>query len=123
MPDHLLSPAQLGALQKIALSGMKTPVTIQRKTMTDSAYGDAEEVSYVTVTTATGWFYSTPTPVATIDGGSVVTVNTYRLFLPVDTNVQDGDQILVDDARYVVTDTTKESTWKALLACSLRKRE
>lgn len=123
MGDHLLSPMQLAALQKVALLGMQTPVTIQRRSFADTPYGDSEEVSFAAVGTALGWFHSTPTPVATIDSGSVVTVNTYRLFLPVETDVRDGDQILVGTATYVVTDTTKESTWKPLLNCSLRKRE
>lgn len=123
MGDHLLSARQLAAIQGVALTGMKTAIVIQRKTTTDSAYGDDDEVSFVTVATANGWFYSTPTPQRDLDTGSVVTTNTYRLFLPVDTNVNDGDQVIVGSETYIVSDTTKENTWKALLNCSLRKRE
>lgn len=123
MPDHLLSDAQMLALQEVALLGMKTPITIQRKATTDTVYGDLDEVTYATVATAKGWFYSTPTAVRDIDTGSVVTANTYRLYLPIGTNIRDGDQVVVGSEIYTVSDTTKESTWTALLNCSLRKRE
>ena len=123
MPDHLLSDAQMAALQEVALLGMKTPITIQRKVTSDTDYGDLENVSYSTVASVKGWFYSTPTPTRDVDTGSVVTANTYRLFVPIGTNVRDGDQILVGSEIYTVSDTTKESTWTALLTCSLRKRE
>lgn len=123
MPDHLLSDAQMLALQEVALLGMKTPITIQRKSTSDTDYGDLEEVTYTTVSSVKGWFYSTPTPTRDVDTGSVVTANTYRLFVPIGTDVRDGDQILVGSETYIVSDTTKESTWTALLTCSLRKRE
>lgn len=121
--NHILSARQMAALQEVALMGMQTPVTIKRRTTSDTAYGDKDEVSFTTVSTALGWFHSTPTPIQEQDTGSVVTANTYRLFLPVGTDVRDGDQITVGSTVYVVSDTTAESTWKALLACSLRKRE
>lgn len=121
--NHLLSARQMAALQEVALMGMQTPVTIKRRTTSDTVYGDKDEVSFTTVATALGWFHSTPTPIQEQDTGSVVTANTYRLFLPVGTDVRDGDQITVGSTVYVVSDTTAESTWKALLACSLRKRE
>jgi hypothetical protein len=121
--NHLMSARQLAALQEVALMGMQTPVTIKRRTTTDTDYGDKDEVSFTTVTSTLGWFHSTPTPMQEQDTGSVVTANTYRLFLPVGTDVRDGDQVSVGSTTYVVSDTTSESTWKALLSCSLRKRE
>jgi hypothetical protein len=121
--NHLLSGRQLAALQAVAITGMQTPVIIQRRVTSDTIYGDDDEMTFVTVTTALAWFHSTPTPVQEQDTGSIVTANTYRLYVPVGTDIDDGDQVLVGSAVYVVSDTTKESTWKALLACSLRKRE
>lgn len=123
MADHLLSAAQLAAVQGVALTGMQTPITIQRRSTQDSVYGDGDEVVYTTVATAKGWFHSSPTPMQEQDSGALVTANTYRLFLPVGTNVKIGDRVLVGAEQYVVSDTTAESTWKALLSCSLRKRE
>jgi len=93
-------------------------------------YGD-DFLSYTTTnesrrTNVNGWFHSTPTPVQEVDMGQIVTVNTYRLFLPVGTDIRVGDHVHVatnptDD--YTVSDTTGEGTWLPLLTCSLRKKE
>ena len=56
--------------------------------------------------------------------GALVTVNTYRLYLPVGTDIKVGDEVVVGgDDVYIVSDTTAESTWMAVLECSLRKRD
>lgn len=124
MMAGLLSSSQLAAVQEVALRGMQTQVTIKRRVTVDSDYGDGESVTYQTVVATTkGWFYSRPTPVQDDDSGSLTTVNTYRLYLPVGTDVRVGDLVIVGQTAYVVSDTTAESTWLALLNVSLRKRE
>lgn len=119
----ILSAAQLTAARKFAKLAMNTPITIQRRTLTDSVYGDKDATTYVTVATVKGYFYSKPTQVANAASGSLSTINTYRLLVPVGTNIKAGDVILVSIDQYVVSDTTAESTWLAYLEVSLRKRE
>jgi len=134
--DRFLTPNQMARVRDVALLGMITPLVIERRSgVTDSnaaenAYGD-DALTYTITnesrrTTVQGWFYSTPTPMQEVDSGQVVTVNTYRLYLPVGTDIRPGDHVHVatnptDD--YTVSDTTGEGSWLALLACSLRKRE
>lgn len=133
MPNQsrFLTDNQLARVRDVALLGMITPVTIERRAEAapppGGDYGD-DFISY-TVTSETkrlavkGWFFSTPTPVQDVDTGMVVTTNTYRLFLPVGTDIRVGDHVHVSDQDYTVSDTTAESTWLPLLTCSLRKRE
>lgn len=127
LPDGTLKPffsdSQLKHLRMVATTGLQTQVVIKRKTTSDSDYGDGEVVTWTTVTTVRGWINSTPTPVAQSDSGSVITVNTYRLFVPVGTNVKPGDQAIINGDQYIVSDTTAESTWQTMVICSLRKRE
>lgn len=127
----LLSENQLKAVRKAALLGMVTDVIIERRNEAPPPvggdYGD-DFITYDPTTESTsrhvkGWFHSTPTPVQDVDTGMVVTANTYRLYLPVGTDVQVGDRIQVGSASYTVSDTTAESTWLPLLTCSLRKRD
>jgi hypothetical protein len=129
IPQHVL-----WNVQQIAERGMQTSVTIRsrsvaRKGSTVSAGDYGDDVVVYTETHETeehgvmGWFNSTPTPVQELDAGSLVTVNTYRLYLPVGTVVTDGDEVAVGDEEYIVSDTTGESTWLAMLVCSLRKRD
>ena len=131
--DRFLTSNQMQRVRDVALLGMITPVIIERRApVVDSAapenvYGD-DALTY-TITTESkrtdvkGWFYSTPTPMQDVDTGSVVTVNTYRLFLPVGTDVLPGDHVHVGSEDYTVSDTTAEGSWLPLLTCSLRKRE
>lgn len=116
----LLSARELRAIQEVAELGMVTPITIYRRTTTANAYGDAEQITYPKVGTAKGWLYSDPTPVAVISGGQVAIVNTYRLYLPIGTDIAGGDRVGVEGRVFTVSDTTAESTWPALLNVSLR---
>lgn len=127
----LLSADQLVAIQKIAMRGMQTDVELFRRTdssvSAQNAYGDDALVWVETgesrIANVKGWLYSTPTPVQETDTGAVVTVNTYRLYLPVGTDVLPGDRVVIGAEEFTVSDTTAESTWPALLNVSLRHRE
>lgn len=123
MPDYLLSDAQLAAVQEVALRGMKTQVKIYRKTTADSDYGDEETITFPLHLTVMGWMFSRPIAQQEQDTGSLVAANTYRLFLPVGTDILVGDKVAIGAQEYIVSDTTAETTWPALLTCSLRKRE
>jgi hypothetical protein len=121
----LLTASELLEVQKVAEEGMTSPVTIYRRTAVpaDSDEFD-DELTYIEqATQVMGWVYSNPTPVAMIDSGALVTVNTYRLYLPVGTDIRPGDRVNVADREFTVTDTTAPSTWPALLNVSLRRRE
>lgn len=133
MPNQqqFLTDNQLQRVRDMALLGMITPIVIERRSEgaipAGGDYGD-DFLAY-TQTTETrrtevnGWFYSTPTPLQEVDTGMIVTVNTYRLFLPVGTDVLVGDLVMVGSDEYTVSDTTAEGTWLPLLTCTLRKRE
>lgn len=126
-PDGTLKPffsdSQLKHLRMVATTGLQTQVVIKRRTTSDSDYGDGEIVSWSIVSTVKGWIHSNPTPVAQSDSGSVITVNTYRLYVPVGTDIKPGDQAVIKNEDYIVSDTTAESTWQTMILCSLRKRE
>lgn len=125
MSKPLVPPHVMAQVRLVAEQGMQTDLTIRRRSVSTPVsddYGD-DVVTYADVVTTVGWFHSTPTPVQVEDAGSLVTINTYRLFLPVGTDVLDGDEVVVGESVYIVSDTTAESTWQAMLKCSLRKRD
>jgi len=127
---RLFSEQQMEGIRRVAEMTMTTPVTILHRTgdmgldTTDDPYGSsisfAEQPSQNSVL---GWLHSTPTPVAQMDNGQLITVNTYRLFLPHDTDINPGDRVVIGGNTYVVSDTTADETWPALLSCSLRLKE
>ena len=118
----LLKDSQLAEIQKVAATGFKTPVTIKRATISSNELGDDLVGTLATIIELKGWLHSTPIAEPTMDGG-VVTANTYRLNLPVGTDVRPRDHVFIGASEYVVTDTTADETWPAMLNCSLRLRE
>ena len=126
----LLTANQLAFIGKIAKLVMQTEVTIYRRVattgleLTDDPYGSSVNfVEQTTSTTVMGMLHSTPTPMPEINAGQLVTVNTYRLWVPFDTDVIPGDRIVIGTNTYVVADTTADETWPAFLGCSLRLAE
>jgi len=129
----LLSDSQVAAIQKTGLLGMQTPVQILRGDpstgleLTDDPYGSSpgtpEAVTPPMGVTVKGWLHSTPTPTQTVDHGREITINTYRLWVPVGTDILPRDRVVIGTQTYIVTDTTADSTWPAVLNCSLRLAE
>ena len=134
MTAPLISDSMLASIRKMVIPGFQTNITIYRRsvselgtTIASNDYGDDEvtfaETTESRKTVVKGWFHSTPTPIQVEEVGALVTVNTYRLFVPVGTDIHDGDRVDVGGDVYTVSDTTAESTWQAMLVCSLRKRD
>jgi len=117
----LISDSEMAGLRGVAEQGMQTPVAIWRRTtvQTDDGRSDA----YAFSSNAMGWLYSTPSPVITEVSGEMALVNTYRLFVPVGTDILSGDHAIIGAQTFIVSDTTGESTWLPLLRCSLRLAE
>lgn len=118
----MLSAAELGAVREVALSGMITPVIIKRLSIGAGPYGD-DVTSFAPIATVNGWLYSDPQAVITEVGGTQGLVNTYRLFLPVGTDILSGDQVVIGGNTFIVSDTNAESTYLPLLRCTLRRLE
>jgi len=121
------SSRQVRHLQKVVLHALTTQVEILRRVVADDADPYGSDVSYDDMTPVggcLGWLHSTPTPMQQVDNGMLVTFNTYRLYVPVGTDILPGDRVVIDGgAQYNVSDTTNDETWPALLACSLRLKE
>ena len=125
--------SELGYIRSLAQIGMQSDVTIQKRTpITDESdpaniYGDDGVVHTTVVPTSgvsvKGWLYSQVSPVITVVGGKMALVNTYRLFLPVGTDIDSGDHVVIGNNEFIVSDTTAESTWLPLLNVSLRRVE
>lgn len=129
--ERFLTANQLQRVRDIALLGMITPVVIERRTPSSPPlggdYGDDfltyPETSESRKTDIKAWIYSTPTNEQSVDTGAVITVNTYRMYVPVGTDILPGDIVHTSEGDYTVSDTTAEGSWLPLLTCSLRKRE
>jgi hypothetical protein len=124
--------SELEGIRSLAKLGMQSDVLIKKRTVvTDendpaNAYGDdgvTYPESYSEEFNVKGWVYSTVSPVITVVGGKMALVNTYRMFVPVGTNIESGDRAVIKGQEFIVSDTTAESTWLPLLNVSMRRVE
>jgi hypothetical protein len=118
----VISAEALASLQQVAKLGMTTPVAIQRQSVIEGPEGDDVSV-YTPLATVYGWLSSRTSPVITVVGGVEALVNTYRLYLPVGTDISSGDQAIIEGSTFTVSDTTAESTLQPMLEVSLRRAE
>ena len=129
MSQYLVTDGQVAALRSVAERGLKDDVTIFKRTrVTDendpnNVYGDDYETWVESSTTVKGWLFSSPTPTIETMDGRMALLNTYRLFLPVGTDVSSGDRVSCNGHDFIVSDLVNESTWLPVLRCSLRKAE
>jgi len=126
------SSTELASIREVAELGMQTEVTIRRRRVLDedepeSVYGDDAEVWEEPLnydeSLCMGWLWSSPSPVLTVVGGKTVLLNTYRLSVPVGTDIRSGDRVTIEGNEFIVSDTVAESTWLAMLKVSLRRAE
>lgn len=130
---RFFQPSQIANIaQFVARLGMIEDIEVLRRTevsVTDPSrdYGD-DEIDYIETTDARrhwvkGWIHATPSQVQQVDTGAIVTVNTYSFRCPVGTDILPGDELTINGDTYILSDTTAENTWKALVSCNLRKRD
>ena len=127
------SEGELASIRGLAELGMQSEVTIKKRVpVTNEAdpynvYGDdaVDHIASLVPEEAVvkGWLFSHPSPVITVVGGKMALINTYRLFVPVGTDVAPGDHAIVGGNKFLVSDTVAESTWLPLLNVSLRRIE
>lgn len=123
MSRGFFSEAQLTALRRTAEVSLVDDIDIWPRTMSDTIYEDAAQASYTYRETVKGWVFSTPTPTPDTVGGIIGTLNLYRIFLPVGTEVIPGDRLYVKGHFFELIDTVDESTWLPILRCSARRLE
>ena len=121
MSTPFFSDSEMAALRSVAEQTMQTSIAIWRRTTEQTDSG--QRSVYALSSTVLGWINSTPTPVITLVSGSEAVVNTFRLYVPIGTDILPGDHAVVGAFTYVVSDTTTESTWQAMLRVSLRLAE
>lgn len=121
MNTPLLTATEMAAFRDVALQGMQTPVTILRRSSVQT--DDGWESVWADAGDTTCWIYSEPTAVQSEVSGKIVTVNTYRAYFPIGTDIIASDQIVDGTQTYIVSDTIAENTWAPMLRASLRFAE
>jgi hypothetical protein len=123
MTVPLISTSQLAFMRTTVERAFNTDVDIYKRSLVESVYEDEATETFTFSETIKGWVYSTPSSSAAEVGFTIGTLNLYRLFVPVGSDVEPGDRLKIDGNDFLVIDTINESTWLPLLRCSLRRLE
>lgn len=119
----LVSAAELNSLRALVESGMETDVTIKRHTTAQADFGDVD--TFTEVATVKGWIREITTQTATIGevGGVIAIAETHRLFVPVGTDIQSGDIVIVSGQSFRVQHTDETNTYETHITAMLRRAE
>lgn len=130
----LLSPSQLGAIQRMAESGMQVEVIVKRPVFVSDEDGDggydtspdvvSQPVSVLREGKLFGYLRQTGgDTTGGFDTGALVTTGLFNLGLPVGTDIVARDIAVIRDREYRVQDVMDDETWPAMLDVTLRHRE
>jgi len=119
----LLRPGQISALRRIAERSLTTDVYIHKRSTTSSAYGDNDQEVFTFSEIVQGWIRSVPDDQVEVRYGQESVPATHRLFVPVETDIESYDKVVIGGREFKVIDTSVESTYKIFLRCMLRRSE
>ena len=122
MTTPLLSAAQMAAIQAMALPQFTTPIVVKRPTIGSDELGDdAVDLDPETIGSGVkGWLSSAPVAEPSVDAADLTVANTYRLGVPVGTDIRPRDFVEIGGQTYRVTDTNPDETWPVMLSVTLR---
>jgi len=119
----LFSNGQITGLRRIAERALDTDVTILRRSVSSSAYGDNDTETFTATETVKGWLRSVPEDQVQVSYGTEQVPASHRLFVAVGTDIQPYDKVVIGGLEFKVIDTSVESTYRVLLRVMLRKSE
>lgn len=121
----LVTESQLNSLRSVVELGMVTDVTIINVEQADSPFSDDEMVKEGEGgrQVVKGWLREVPAGTIDVVSGVMANTGIYRLFLPLGTQIENGDRVVVNDEEFIVQDTNQDSTYKVTLRVSLARAE
>jgi hypothetical protein len=124
---RLLSPSAMRAIQSVGELGMIDTIQIFRLSenigLDDAGepYGSSTTYPTTPSSTVNGWLVGQWAHDRDPDVGDLNAVTMYRLRLPVGTDIESADQVVIKGHTYAVIDAGKEQTWPEWLTCTLRR--
>jgi hypothetical protein len=121
----MLSAKQLAAVQKVGQNAMTVSADIYKRLAyagdDDNPYGDDTVRYAATATRVKGWVVPLLGGGFTLSAAQVISVGEFGLRVPVGTDIQPGDRVVIGGKSHSVTDTTVEQTWPEWTTARLRR--
>ena len=121
----LVSPAMLDAVRAVGERGLQTEVSIMTRSFVEGTNGDPDTEEFVTTTTTYGWIRQNDRGPVIHDGGGgvAVSIGRYRIHLPWDVELEEGDLIGADGEIWIANEVNRENSLRVYTTVIARKRE
>lgn len=121
----MISQQQLRYIQSLGEKWMQTTVVIHHKQPAaqdpSNPYGDGTVIHETTTTTVKGWLVPFLGKSLDVQQAQVMSVGDFKLRVPVGTDVEPEDYVVIAGQRYTVIDSGIEQTWPEWLTVALRR--
>jgi len=121
----LLTAKQMTSIQRLGEQSFKIEVEVQHKLPFEkddsNPMGDSV-LTYKSVTTKVkGWLVPDLDRALSVGVAQVISAGDFRLRLPVGTDVEPGDRVIVSGLSYAVTDSSTEQSWPEWITVRMRR--
>jgi hypothetical protein len=122
----LVSDAQMARLRDVAETGLQSDVSILNRTIIEGTNGNEDYEAWVTTATTKAWIFQNDRgPILHLDenNGVISSIGRYRINLPYDTVIEEGDMIGLNGEMFIANEVANEETYKVFLNVIARKRD
>jgi hypothetical protein len=116
----------LAAVRAVGATGLETDISILTRSIIEGTNGNEDYEAWVETSTVKGWIKQNDRgPVLHLDenNGVVVSIGRYRIHLPPDTNVDEGDMLGLDGEMFIANEVNSENTYRVFTTVIARKRD
>ena len=122
----LVSPAMMRAVRSVGETGLQTDLTILTRSIIEGTNGNEDYETWATTDTVKAWIMQNDRgPILHLDenSGHITSVGRYRIQVPYDTVVEEGDMLGWDGEVFMANEVTNEDTYNVFLTIIARKRD
>lgn len=122
----LVSPGMMRAVRKVGETGLVTELTILTRTILAGTNGNEDTEEWAATATVKAWIMQNDRgPILHFDerSGAITSIGRYRIQVPYDTVVEEGDMLGWNGEVFMANEVTNEDSYNVFLTIIARKRE
>lgn len=122
----LVTDDMMRAVRTVGGTGLQTDMTILTRTIVEGTNGNEDYEAWVDEATVKGWVRQNDRgPVLHLDAnnGVIASIGRYRIFLPPEAIVEEGDMLGLNGEVFMVNEVNNEETYRVFTRVIARKRD
>ena len=122
----LVTPDMLAAVRAVGATGLETDISILTRSIIEGTNGNEDYEAWVETDVVKGWIKQNDRgPVLHLDenNGVIASIGRYRIHLPVNATVAEGDMLGLDGEVFIANEVNSENTYRVFTTVIARKRD